>query len=780
MAVLEDVVLVADGGDITAGRQTSTLVFGEFNVLLPEDLPPAEERDGRIKDGYIYRPRADFGPFDVGFARADATIDLAAQTSDLEAVVDAAQKQADGDVFFERDITIVGLGGFVPGVDFQVGDIVTVELWGGLVDLALPVTDITMISSDSEGVIAWRVHVGGMLISDLAELKRSNEELRRQVRGDRRGVEQARSDAASARSTADRALREVRDADGVIRGLLDDAVAAEERGRGFVREALEEHEKAKTAYGNALSQLSAMEHLLAESDTILDKNDALFKNVETLHDQVRTLHGQITVASQQFRMLLGSAAAHSAQAQMHEQQAMVHVDRAEELRKQIEPLVEEAQRQVEAGKKHVKNAFAHSESARGAVSDARAAAQLAQDKVEEAQQALTDARGLKQDADAAAREAADALSDLQQEAERVGDALSTIDDKQNQVLTMHQTVLTKHGEVMDAHQKAIDAVAQGVKAAGASAGSAAMGAMYAQLTAEDAARAADSALEVGRLNTEAIALLEEVQGEHSKALRELGDAQTKLREATDDLIEAGKVQDRINTDLQAAQDTLEKSQDELKTITQNLQESQRLTNQAVRAAGAAAGFAAQTGMHAADTAERATRAADSALEAGRLNSEAILASQYSIEYNKILAEAYAPQKFYLKSACTFGGYNRISGFDLLGAPITGLSVTDTTVDRYDYPLILSLGRGSFDATVSGCLGIKRKGDDYFITAGLFSSSFSWFNNFIGIAFDDRDILSKGVVELELSGTVFPAGISPDHKKRLDALTAKYRKAGLKI
>ena len=37
MAVLTDVVLVADGGDITAGRKTSTLTFGEFNVLLPED-----------------------------------------------------------------------------------------------------------------------------------------------------------------------------------------------------------------------------------------------------------------------------------------------------------------------------------------------------------------------------------------------------------------------------------------------------------------------------------------------------------------------------------------------------------------------------------------------------------------------------------------------------------------------------------------------------------------------------------------------------------------------
>ena len=98
MAVLTDVTLVADGGDITAGRQTSTLTFGEFNVTLPEDVQQRDEQDTRIKDGYVYRPEGKFGPFDVGFARADVNIDLQAQTSDLEAVVDAAQKQADGDV----------------------------------------------------------------------------------------------------------------------------------------------------------------------------------------------------------------------------------------------------------------------------------------------------------------------------------------------------------------------------------------------------------------------------------------------------------------------------------------------------------------------------------------------------------------------------------------------------------------------------------------------------------------------------------------------------------
>ena len=66
------------------------------------------------------------------------------------------------------------------------------------------------------------------------------------------------------------------------------------------------------------------------------------------------------------------------------------------------------------------------------------------------------------------------------------------------------------------------------------------------------------------------------------------------------------------------------------------------TNRAVQAVGAAAGFAAQTGMHAADTGERAAAAAESALEAGKLNTEALLAAQYTIEANRIIAENYAP------------------------------------------------------------------------------------------------------------------------------------------
>lgn len=619
MAVLTDVVLVADGGDITAGRKTSTLTFGEFNVVLPEDVQQRDERDGRIKDGYVYRPDGEFAPFDIGFARADVTVDLQAKTSDLESVVDAAQSQADGDVFFERDITIVGLGGFVPGVDFQVGDIVTVELWGGLVRLALPVTDITLISSDSEGVIAWRVHVGGMLISDLAELRRSNEELRRQVKSDGRSISQARSDASSAKSTADDAqrvagdtMRAVVGAEGVIQRSLAASAASVAQGHVFAQEAYESYEKAQESYVSALSALDEMERLLGESDAVLRENEQLARDIKNIHSQVSVLGAQVRVASQQMGALLGSVSGNVALSLQYSEEAREAVDDAAELRRQVEGLVVEAEAAITEGRQHVQSALSHSKSAAQAVLDAQAQARKAKAEADRAIQTLDDVKSVKAGADSAAKAAGERLADLQREAE---DALSKIDAKQNEILALHQEVLEKHGEVLTAHETAIRAVAEGVKAAGAAAGSAAMGAMWAQLTAEDAARAAESALDAAQKNEEAIRLLAEAQEKLEEASKKLAAANDENAKAIDTLKEAQKLQDKINQDLVAADEKLTEAQRKLEAQTANLKKAVELTNQAVRAVGAAAGFAAQTGMHAADVGERATRTAESALEA---------------------------------------------------------------------------------------------------------------------------------------------------------------------
>ena len=150
--------LIADGGEMTVGRRTSTYVYGVFQVDIPEGREQAQQ-DDRLQEGYIYRPdQRPTGRFDIGFVRADARIDLNTQQSNLESIIDAAQNRVEGAVFFERDIMGRGLGKFRPGVDFDTASLVDVLIWGKT--LTLPVTAIDMTSGDAAAV-GWRVHVGG-------------------------------------------------------------------------------------------------------------------------------------------------------------------------------------------------------------------------------------------------------------------------------------------------------------------------------------------------------------------------------------------------------------------------------------------------------------------------------------------------------------------------------------------------------------------------------------------------------------------------------------------
>jgi len=47
--------LIADGGEMTVGRRTSTYVYGVFQVDIPEGREQAQQ-DDRLQEGYIYRP----------------------------------------------------------------------------------------------------------------------------------------------------------------------------------------------------------------------------------------------------------------------------------------------------------------------------------------------------------------------------------------------------------------------------------------------------------------------------------------------------------------------------------------------------------------------------------------------------------------------------------------------------------------------------------------------------------------------------------------------------
>ncbi|CAB0876412.1 hypothetical protein FRC0408_00217 [Corynebacterium diphtheriae] len=214
-------LLVADGGTMTVGRRQATYVYGSFDVRLPEGREQADV-EKRLQNGYIYRPdKPAAGRFDVSFVRADATVDLTAQTSDLETQIEAAQLRTEGDIFFERDITDSGTGRYRPGIDIKRGDIVDVLIWGRI--LPLPITRWEMISDDTTSV-GWRWHVGGAMIEDSEALRSHNDQLLQQIAQEKRqmaksigavsqraasaGTAAARADgkAVAAQETADDAL----------------------------------------------------------------------------------------------------------------------------------------------------------------------------------------------------------------------------------------------------------------------------------------------------------------------------------------------------------------------------------------------------------------------------------------------------------------------------------------------------------------------------------------------------------------------------------------------
>ena len=197
------VQLVADGGDMTVGRQMASYVYGQWKVELGEGEDATDLVEGQ-SHGYLYRPDdAPTGRFDLAFVRADASMDRATGRSDAEQVMETAQRRVAGDVFFERDISGRGLGRNVPGVDFQNGDLVDVWIWGK--SLTLPVTAVDMLAGDA----SWRVHVGGQMVADAEKLRQHNDQIQAALDHERRESEKAiarvKATADSAKSTADTA-----------------------------------------------------------------------------------------------------------------------------------------------------------------------------------------------------------------------------------------------------------------------------------------------------------------------------------------------------------------------------------------------------------------------------------------------------------------------------------------------------------------------------------------------------------------------------------------------
>ena len=236
--------LIADGGQVTFLRDLAAYSWGKWAVEWPETVPE-DQRPKPTKDdrdfGYVAKLGKNPGRMGRRFTRSDVSITAAEYTaegkpiqhsgfSDVEDVLDAAQKRVGSDVFIERDITRAGLNGNVPYVDFDVDDVVPVLIWGKT--LNLPVTSIQEVTQEG-AVIDWQIHVGGELISNDLARERANQDIERAIAQERRerqdAVSTVDSKASSAVSTADsanaksdQALKAATDADGTIQSKLDE------------------------------------------------------------------------------------------------------------------------------------------------------------------------------------------------------------------------------------------------------------------------------------------------------------------------------------------------------------------------------------------------------------------------------------------------------------------------------------------------------------------------------------------------------------------------------
>lgn len=215
--------LIADGGELTVLRSLAACSYGRWSVTWPESVP--EDQRPTLPDdqefGYVSQLKNTPGRMGRRFVRTDVSITAAeygidgkplpySGASDVETSLDAATKRTSGEVFFEREITRAGLNGLIPRRDFDVDDIVPVQIWGKVV--TAPVTSITDVS-ELGAVIDWRVHVGGSLLADSAARQRSNREI----------------EAAIAQERRER-LKDVGDANAKAKSAYGEAVAARQDG----------------------------------------------------------------------------------------------------------------------------------------------------------------------------------------------------------------------------------------------------------------------------------------------------------------------------------------------------------------------------------------------------------------------------------------------------------------------------------------------------------------------------------------------------------------------
>lgn len=192
----QEVLLFADNGDLTVGRGTGAFVWGSWDVEYPEGaVNEVNEAISTFQgDGYVYVPdnMESLDRFDLLGKRADSVQkivindntgepDFNAGESTTEEAIDESERELQGDFFFQDSIPTSGLGLHQkPGRDFQVGDTVSVMLWGKV--LKVPVRSISVVDQ-GDGEL-WQIDVGSQPIMDKASLADQNRDTTAQITKD--------------------------------------------------------------------------------------------------------------------------------------------------------------------------------------------------------------------------------------------------------------------------------------------------------------------------------------------------------------------------------------------------------------------------------------------------------------------------------------------------------------------------------------------------------------------------------------------------------------------
>ena len=481
--------LIADSAQVTVLRSLASTAFGKYGLKLPEGVDledvyevaaPGNELEYVSSLGTARR----VGGMFRRFVRADVNITAQGEgmvpASDVERVLDEAAKRVSGDFFLESDISKAGLGPWVPMVDFHVGDIANVEIWGRVVPLVVTRIEPKRTEhSDND----WSVHVGGQLLSDSEARLAENAEIYNAVVSDRRElaglkpqVSKAQSTATSAKSTADEAKQTADETAALVDGL--DIEGSIERAReavdssNAILQLVRQLTGAAAAQGaQAQASASLAIEYARQAEEVLDKLDPLRDDVVAAHAEVARLSGEAAKAAQQ-------AAASVAQ-----------------------------------GEKHV---VAAQRAANAAAADAAKSQQL----VDEADALLGQLAPLQDSARKSLKDAQELLDNAGGTGKSLADVLKEVAAKHQAVLSAHDDILATHGEILEIHGEAIRYAAMAAAQAGAAA-------MQASQAAAEALRAAD-------LNAQAIAALAEAD-------EKLIEADRKLQEQIDVLEESQRL-----------------------------------------------------------------------------------------------------------------------------------------------------------------------------------------------------------------------------------------------